>query len=224
LLRRAAESKESETKKSATKWALSSLVRIPAYLLLAATGSAMVLVLWFLYTWMPNYFYEKFSLSLSEAGFQSTFHLQSGTIIGLLCGGVVADWLYRRTPAARFWLVAAGILGSAPCLFLLAATASLTLAEAAAQGLGLCAGIFIANFAAAAFDVVPSDTRASAMGFLNLVGTSISGFGAYVGGAWKQSVGIETLMQYGAALSLLAGLLLILTIKTSFQRAYDDVH
>ena len=68
----------------------------------------------------------------------------------------------------------------------------------AAHGLGLSAGLFIANVAAASFDVVPADTRASAVGFLNLIGALISGFGALLGGLWKQSVGINNLMTYSS--------------------------
>jgi hypothetical protein len=36
--------------------------------------------------------------------------------IGLLCGGVLADLMYRRTKAARQWLMVASLLLCAPCL------------------------------------------------------------------------------------------------------------
>ena len=213
-----------ETQKSGSGLAIFALIKIPTYRLLVLTGTTLVFALWFLYTWLPNFFFEKYSMSLSEAGFTGTVFLQSGTAVGLLSGGLAADLLYRRTPAARFWLVSFGLLFCAPCLHAIGSAPSLALTKLAAFAFGLCAGVFIANLAASAFDVVPGDARASAVGFLNLISSMTSGFGALIGGLWKQSVGMHRLMTYSSIACFVAGIGLILTVKTYFQRDYDRIH
>ena len=224
FLRTVSEEAQVETKESGSRLAVLALIKVPTYRLLVVTASALIFVLWLQYTWLPTFLYDKFALSLADAGFTATAYLQSGTTLGLLSGGVIADLLYRRTPAARFWLVSAGLLSAAPCLHFVGNSDSLLLTKMAAHGLGLSAGLFIANVAAASFDVVPADTRASAVGFLNLIGALISGFGALLGGLWKQSVGINNLMTYSSIGCVVAGLILILTIKVHFERDYDRVH
>ena len=103
-----------ETRKSNQKLAIRALIAVPTYRILCLASSAFVFVLWLLYTWLPNFLYDKFSLSLAEAGFTATVYVQGSTLIGLLTGGVLADWLYARTKASRFWLVCAGLILSAP--------------------------------------------------------------------------------------------------------------
>src|SRR5262245_21589162 len=82
-----------ETNKSGGGLAIATLAKIPSYRFLCLVFPAFTFVLWLLYTWLPNFLYEKFSLSLSDAGFTATVYLQAATMAGLLIGGVSADWL-----------------------------------------------------------------------------------------------------------------------------------
>jgi hypothetical protein len=74
------------------------------------------------------------------------------------------------------------------------------------------------NIFPAAFEVVPADTRASAVGILNFCGAIMSGFATLFGGMWKQSLGIDKLLSITALAYLAAGIALIVGIKTLFQR------
>ena len=224
FLRTTREDMPVETKKSAGGLAVTVLARVPSFRLLCIAASTLIFVLWFLYTWLPNFLYDKFSLTLADAGFTATAYLQSGTAVGLLLGGVLADWLFRRTKAARFWLVSAGVLLSAPCLHLLGNSDSLLFAKVTALALGLCGGVFIVNLPPSSFDVIPADTRSSAVGLLNLIGASIAGFGALLGGMWKESVGIPNLMSFAALACVVAGLLLVFSITVYFKQDYAEVH
>lgn len=224
FLRGTSEEAAVETKKSQGGLAIGTLVRVPSYRFLCVVFPAFTFVLWLLYTWLPNFLYEKFSLSLAEAGFTATVYLQTATLIGLLVGGVWADWLFVKTKAARFWLVCIGLFLSAPCVHLIGNTDSLLFTKLAAVGFGLGSGLFIANLMAASFEVVPADTRASSVGCLNLIGAFVSGFAALLGGVWKQTVGVAALMSYASLICIAAGLLLILGIKVYFQGDYDRVH
>jgi len=213
-----------ETRKSAGGLAIVTLAKIPSYRFLCVVFPAFTFVLWLLYTWLPNFLFEKFSLSLTEAGTTATVYLQTATLVGLLAGGILADWLYSRTKAARFWLVCLGLLLSAPCVHMIGSAESLFYTKLATIGFGVGSGLFIANLMVSSFEVVPADTRASAAGCLNLIGAFVSGFAALLGGVWKKSVGIHNLMSYAALTCIATALLLVLGIKLYFQKDYDQVH
>lgn len=213
-----------ETRKSDGGLAIATLMKIPSYRLLCVIFPVFTFALWLLYSWLPSFLYEKFSLSLAEAGFTATVYLQTATLFGLLLGGVCADRLYARTKAARSWLVCLGLLLSAPCVHFIGNSDSLLFTKVAAIGFGLGSGLFIANLVVSSFEVVPADTRASAVGCLNLIGAFVSGFAALMGGMWRESVGIHVLLSYAALTCFGAAVLLAVGIWLFFQKDYDRVH
>ena len=73
--------------------------------------------------------------------------------------GVLADVLYRRTKAARLWLLTASLLGCAPFLHYLGNSDTLAATRLAAMGFGLFSGFFMGNIFPSAFEIVPADAR-----------------------------------------------------------------
>jgi MFS family permease len=215
---------EVETKKVGGSSSLAMLAKVPTYWLLCVVFPAFVFGLWLLYGWLPNFLHEKFSLNLSDAAFNATVFLQGATLVGLLVGGMLADWLYQRTRAARLWLLTASLLGCAPFLHLLGNSDSLTATRLAAVAFGLFAGFLQGNIFPAAFEIVPAHARASAVGVLNLFGALLSGFATLFGGLWKKTVGIENLLTYTALAYFISGLALIAGIKFLFPRDYERIH
>ena len=206
--------------KTKGRLSITVLAKIPTYRFLCATFPICVCVVWLQYTWLPTFLYEKFSLSLAEAGFTATVYLQSANLVGSLSGAALADWLYSRTKASRLWVSCTGFFLAAPCLYLIGNCDSLLVTKAAAVAFGLCGSLFVANLAISAFDVVPPEMHASAYGCLNLTGSLISGFASLLEGRWKASVGIQNMMSYAALACLAAGVLLILSIRFYFQQDY----
>ncbi|HRX55346.1 MAG TPA: hypothetical protein P5016_12570, partial [Verrucomicrobiales bacterium] len=88
----------------------------------------------------------------------------------------------------------------------------------AAAAFGLFSGLLMGNIFPAAFEVVPTTVRASAVGVLNFCGALMSGFAALFGGIWKQTLGIDRLLSLTAVAYLLAGIALIYGIRTVFPR------
>src|SRR4029434_1914970 len=97
-----------------TTFAFGALMKVPTYSLLCVVFPVFVFGLWLLYGWLPNFLHEKFTLGLADAAFNATAFLQSATFIGMLSGGLLADWLFLRTNAARLWILAASLVLSAP--------------------------------------------------------------------------------------------------------------
>ncbi len=224
FMRRVVEDAQVETKKSGSLLAVQALVRVPTYGVLCLAFPTFVFVQWLLNGWLSNFLLEKFSLGLADAAFTATAYVQGATLVGVLLGGVLADWLYQRTKAARYWLVAGGLLVCAPCVHFIGSSHSLLETKIAAVIFGLSGGFFIANVMASTFEVVPADTRASAVGTLNLVGGIVAGFGVLFGGLWKKTLGIDNLLTIAAGACFGAGILVLVAIKYLFQRDFDRVH
>ena len=212
-----------ETKRSQGRLAAVELFKVPTYIMLCLVFPLFLFGLWMLYAWLPNFLLEKFDLSLTEAGFDATIYLQSTTLVGLLGGGTIADRLYRKTKAARLWLLTAALVLCAPCLFLIGNAETLNVTRFAAAGFGLFSGFLMGNIFPAAFEVVPANTRASAVGFLNLFGALVSGFAPLVGGMRKESLGLEGLLAYTSAVYIAAAALLIWTIRFLFPSDHARV-
>jgi MFS family permease len=224
FLRGVSEEAQVETKKSGTSFALGALMKVPTYALLCVVFPVFVFGLWLLYGWLPNFLHEKFALGLADAAFNATAFLQSATLVGMLCGGLLADWLFLRTKAARLWILAASLLSCAPCLYALGHSTSLDGTRVAAAAFGLCSGFFMANIFPSSFEIVPADTRASAVGVLNLFGAVISGFATLFGGMWKRTLGIDGLLGWTALAYIVAGIALITGIKLLFRRDFERIH
>ena len=201
--------------------ALSSLVRslfgAPSFPLLCGVFPCFVFGLWLIYGWLPTFLHDKFALTQADAAWNATVYLQSMTAVGLLGGGVLSDWLYRRTPAARQWVLVLSLVASAPSLFFLGAADTLPATRLAAAAFGLSSGLFMGNIFPAGFEVVPADLRATAVGLLNFFGGMVSGFATLFGGMWKQSIGIDGLLATTATAYLVAAIVLALVTRACFD-------
>lgn len=195
-----------------------ALMRSRTFLLLCFVFPVFVFGLWLLYGWLPAFLHDKFALNQADAAFNATVFLQTATLIGILAGGMIADHLHQRVKAARLWLIVAGLALSAPCIHLLGNSDTLLITRIAATGFGLFSGLFIANIFPAAFDVVASEARATAVGLLNFCGAIMSGFATLFGGMWKQTLGIDRLLSFTALGYLVAGAAVIIGIRYLFAR------
>jgi predicted MFS family arabinose efflux permease len=218
LLRRTCDDPPRE---SPSTGSIGALAQVPSYGALCLVSPMFCFALWLVYTWLPDYFHERFGLPLGDAGFAATAYPQGATLVGMLLGGIGADGLYGRTRAARFWLLTAGLVIVAPCLYLVARSGSFGLAKAAAAGFGFGCGLFISNLFPSAFDVVPEGVRASAVGCLNLVSGLVSGLAALLGGEYRRTLGIPALMTIAAGLCLLGAVVLIAGVLLFFARDHE---
>jgi predicted MFS family arabinose efflux permease len=199
------------------------LFRIPSLrvvTLFVAVGTFGLFLVW---SWLPTFLYDKFHLGLARAGFEASVYSPIGTAVGLIVGGSLADRGYSRTRASRFWLIAMAFFGAAPCIFLLGGSPTLGATRAAAIAFGFFSGWITGNQAAAAFDVVPAKVRASAVGVLNLLGASVSGFAPFLGGVVRRNIGVGRLMGFTGGIYLLTGMAVVYGTWRHFARDHDRV-
>lgn len=195
---------------------LAELLRSPLYVVLGGAFFFFCAVLWIVYAWLPDLLYERFGLSLSASGLDATLYVQASCAVGVLAGGWIADRLMLASCAGRLYVVAFGMISSAPCAYLACTTASLDRFRICAILFGLLAGLAIANIFAAAYDVVAEKQYGFAAGTLNMVGGISGGGSMLLMGIYKEHFGTNQLIAYTAVAGVLSASTLL-----AFARLYS---
>jgi predicted MFS family arabinose efflux permease len=196
---------ETSTAEQARLGVFFRLFRIPSLRTVTLFVAVATFGLFLVWSWLPTFLYDKFHLGLARAGFEASIYSPVGTALGLLVGGTLADRGYGRTRASRFWLTTIAFFAAAPCIFLLGYSPTLGATRVAAIAFGFFSGWISGNQAAAAFDVVPASVRASAVGVLNLLGATVSGFAPFLGGVVRRNIGVGRLMGLTGGVYVLTG-------------------
>jgi MFS family permease len=181
---------------------------LPVALLISAFIGANFVAMVFL-TWMPSYLYRTFHMNLSMAGWNATAYLQIASVLGVLTGGVAADWLGRRWRGARALTQSIGLFCGVPFLFLTGRTLSVPVLVTAMACFGYFKGLYDANIFAALYDVVRVEVRSGAAGLMNSLGWLGGGFAPVLVAAASGHYGMSaclsaTSMVYLACSGLLA--------------------
>ena len=208
----------SATAPRATLMSFASLFRNPSLRIVTIYVSVATFGLYLVYTWLPTFLFDKFSLGLARAGFEASVYPQIGTIFGLLIGGMSSDRLYPYRHSIHFWVVLIALLGGGPCIYLIGSGVTLEATRIASIFFGCFAGFIFANQAPSAFDVVPAAQRASAIGVLNLVGATVSGFAPFLGGMARKTIGVGQLMIYTSVIYMATAGLVLYAILRHFER------
>lgn len=160
-------------------------------------------------TWMPTFLYRKFHMSLALAGLNGTAYLQVASVLGVLCGGLLADRLRRRQPGGRLLAQAIGLLCGVPFLFLTGWTIRVILLIVGMVGFGFFKGLYDANIFAGLYDVVPIHRRGAAAGILNSLGWLGGGFAPVLIALAAAHLGLGFCISATAAIYLAVGLLML---------------
>jgi len=187
------------------------LARTPTALFLMGAFLCANFVAMVLLSWMPNFLYSKFHLSLAWAGLAATVFVQLASTVGAPLGGWLADILRSHTPRGRLIIQAVGVLGGAPFAWLCGFTRSFAWLVVGLIAWGFFKGIYDANIFAALFDVIHPEARGTACGFMNMVGwLGGGGTGPVVVGFLAERYGLGTAISFTSMVYVLAGVLLIL--------------
>ena len=93
-------------------------------LLIVIVNCLVAIAYWCVYTWLALYLFERFGMSLTAAGFSSTFYIQAAAFAGILSGGWMADRWTRTEVRGRVLTQTIGLGGAGPFLFLVGWTGS----------------------------------------------------------------------------------------------------
>jgi len=191
--------------------------RMVPILILVFIGANFVAMIFL--TWMPSYLYRKFSMSLSMAGLNSTAYLQIASVLGVICGGILADKLVRRHRGGRMMTQAAGLFLGVPFIFLTGWTLSVPVLVLAMSGFGFFKGMYDANIWASLYDVVKVEHRATALGLMNSLGWLGGSAAPIVIGAASERFGMGACISANSLVYLGFGLILVLGIRRYMTRS-----
>jgi len=144
--------------------AMAGLLQSRPFLLLVGVNTLIGVAYWCVYTWMAVYLYERFQMSLTLAGFSSTFYIQAASFCGILLGGFLADRWSQSNPRAKALTQAIGLAAAGPALFLVGATSARWVLLPCLVVFGLGRGFFDCNLMPVACQLISPRLRASAYG------------------------------------------------------------
>ena len=183
----------------------------PAFWILVIYFTLPAIAGWVTKNWLPTYLTDAFNLKEGPAGLSATGYIQIASFIGVLLGGVVADWWMRRTVRGRIFTSALGVLLLVPALLGLGFAWSLGAAIAFMILFGLAWGFFDCNNMPILCQIARPEHRATGYGFMNFVSISV-GAGATVALGWMRDHHVKFSLAFAvsAAVALLsAGLILL---------------
>ncbi|MEJ7606762.1 MAG: MFS transporter, partial [Bryobacteraceae bacterium] len=179
------------------------MARILTLVFVGANFVAMVFL-----TWLPSFLFDKFGMSLSLAGFTSTAYLQVASVVGVLTGGTLADYMVRRHPGGRMITQSLGLYLGVPFLVLTGWTLSPVMLVLSMTMFGFAKGLYDANIWASVFDVVPVQYRATAVGFINSIGWLGGGLAPVLIASLSSSLGMSASISATGAIYLMLALLM----------------
>jgi len=197
--------------------------RLPLLLITVFIGANFVAVIFL--AWMPSFLYRKFHLGLAMAGLSGTVYLSLASLIGVLCGGALADGLVKRqlrlgrsTKGIRMLTQSFGLLCGVPFLFLAGWSITMGTVIVAMIGFGFFKGLYDANIWASLYDVVSIERRGAAAGMMNSLGW-IGGGAAPVAIAMASvHYGMSACISATAAIYLFFGVLLFWNARNLVER------
>jgi len=200
--------------------ALRILFKIPTALLLTLSFSGLIFVLTGYLTWTPTYLYEKFGMTLTQAGFHSMFYTHLFALVGILLAGKWSDRAARRTPSVRLRMQAWRLLAAIPFLLLMAFADNLLWVYVGLAGFGFTRAFFDANTYSVLYDVIPARYQSSASGVMMMVGFVVGSTSPLLLGYLKSGLGLSFGFALLAGVWGICGLLLTWARVHFFNKDY----
>lgn len=172
---------------------------------------------WAIKNWVPTLFSENLNLDMSTAGPLSTITIAISSFIGVIVGGILSDKWVQKNIRGRVYTGAIGLGMTIPALLLLGLGHGYVSVVGSALFFGIGYGMFDANNMPILCQFVSVRHRATAYGFMNMVGVFA---GAFVTDLLGKSTDAGNL---GHDFAMLGGLVLVaLVLQLFFLRPKAD--
>jgi MFS transporter, Spinster family, sphingosine-1-phosphate transporter len=193
---RTAEGSTDPKESVATK--IAGVVRNRTSLCLIFLAIALSLTSWPLGSWMPTYYFEKFDMSLTRAGFILGLVTYTPALIGCIAGGIWADRWARTNLKGRIWVQVIALSLMSPTMLAVGFIPAVGQMSLNLLVYSLARGTLEVNSMPIFSSVVAPGKWATAYGLYNLAGTLAGSLGILFVGYMKDSWGI------GLSLSLMS--------------------
>ncbi|NQD70301.1 MFS transporter [Sphingobacterium shayense] len=149
---------------------LSTLFSMTAFWVILLYFAAPSLPGWATKNWLPTLFSDSLKIPMEQAGPLSTITIAASSFIGVIIGGMASDRWVLKNIRGRVYTSAIGLALTIPSLVLLGMGETFLAVVGAAILFGIGFGVFDANNMPILCQFVPSRLRATAYGFMNMVG------------------------------------------------------
>ena len=200
------------------------LFRTPTALLLTVAFTGIVFVTNGYMVWSPTFLYEKFDMSLSEAGGFSMFFHFGFALIGVLIGGRLSDLWVEHRRRFRLELQCLSLLLGAPFIVLMGLGNERTTIYLGMAGFGFFRGIFEANTYASLYDVIEPRLRSSASGIMIMLAFLVGAFSPWVLGLFKPTLGLAWGLASLSIVFLIGGTAVFIAARFFFMGDYHAEH
>jgi predicted MFS family arabinose efflux permease len=188
---------------------IGELYRIPMVWVLTGVFVGANFVAMVFLVWLPKFLVDKFSMSLSVAGFSATAYLQVASVLGVLGGGLLADRMARRYRGGRMITQMLGLFCGVPFIFMVGWTLQVRLLILAMACFGLFKGLYDSNIWASLHDVVPPERRATAVGVVNSIGWLGGGMATVIMAKASQRFGMSACISATSLIYLALAMVLL---------------
>ena len=165
-------------------------------------------------SWAPTFIAEKFSLDVGMVGKGVMFGPNLAAMITVLSAGFITDFFVRRFPRFRLGVQIAALLSGVPLFAVFGFAPSAGVCFAMLIGWGVVRGLFQSNTFTSIFDVVPAESRSSAVGFVNVFAYVIGSFAPVVFGFISHRWGTRG---FEVGFASLGGLLVVAAAMMAFS-------
>jgi len=166
---------------------------------------------WAVKNWLPTLLQERFFLDEKSSGLWATISHSGAAFLGVVVGGRLSDYLFKRSVYGRTWVSASGLfLKSVVIIGIgLAPGFNFVILCSALYGFGF--GLFDANSMPILCQVAPPRFRATGYGLMNFFGTAAGALiTPYLGKLKDNGTPFAVSFAYCAIPALLAAILMIL--------------
>ena len=169
---------------------------------------------WATKNWLPTLFAQHIDGGMAVAGPVATITIAFSSFIGVMIGGPMSDRWVKRNLKGRIYTSAIGLSMMIPALVLMGLGHGIVTAVASGLIFGLGYGMFDTNNMPILCQFVPSRLRATAYGFMNMVGVAM-------GALCTQLLG--RISNLGLSFAILGGITAVaLTLQLTVLRPQTD--
>jgi MFS family permease len=169
---------------------LHAILSTPTARFAALACSAMVFVNVGYLAWMPSYLYERFHLTLAQAGLASMLIHHAFAFFGVVLGGAMSDRFAPARPQVRLELQAFALLAGSPFLYLLGRASTEAVVYGALAGFGFFRGLYDSNTYPAFYAVIASRFHSAASGLLIAFAFLVGSAAPVLLGKAKETIGL----------------------------------
>lgn len=174
-------------------------------------------------TWGTKFVAQKFNIPSSQAGTGVMFYLYAASFVAILIAGWLTDRYVGRYPRFRLALSTGALALTLPALYLFGMGSSLPQVWVGSALLGAMLGVIGANQFTALFDVVPSDCRSGAIGFLNVIAGFVGSLSPIILGSLSQTYGLKGFEMGFAAMAVVQVIPIVALLMAVFVTFRHDL-